>query len=172
VADLEALAVNAVIGISPAELHGAVCGIAVASGEAFHIHQLIDLVGLETVTDSESVGAFVQAALTELLADDFRFVPLLPDDETPLAERAEALVQWCSAFTSGVAAGVAFDDQPPDLSKEAEGILNDMLAISNLDADLDADEDSEFEMVELTEFVKVGTLLLLNLVKEGDTEGD
>ncbi|MDA1073230.1 MAG: UPF0149 family protein [Proteobacteria bacterium] len=170
-ADLEALAIDAAVGISAAELHGAVCGIAVASGDAFHINQLLDLVGEEALSDGMSVGAFVEAALTDLLADDFRFSLLLPADDEPLKMRVDALANWCAAFTSAVAAGVAdtSGDQPLDLSKEAEGILDDMLAIANIERVVDEDEESESELVELVEFVKVGVLLLQNLVRDGDS---
>jgi uncharacterized protein YgfB (UPF0149 family) len=163
---------DAAAGLSAAELHGAVCGIAVASGDAFHINQLLDLVGEEALSDEMSVGAFVESTLTDLLADDFRFHLLLPDDSEPLRFRVDALANWCAAFTSAVAAGVADssgDRQPLDLSKEAEGILDDMLAIANIERVVDEDEESESELVELVEFVKVGVLLLLNLVREIDS---
>lgn len=185
--DLTALALNAAHQLPVPELHGAVCGLAVCHGAALPLQDLMELVGVEALTDQEAVESFVTASIEDLQAEDMSFAPLLPADEVPLADRLEALGQWCGSFLAGLAAGLArqgigsLDDCP----EEVREIVRDFAAISQVDAgargaenhrgggtDEDADAGdtagspaelaAEADYVELEEFVKVGALLIMS----------
>lgn len=166
--DLTALALNAAHQLPVAELHGAVCGLGVCHGEAVPIQDLIELVGVEALTDQASVEAFVTASVAELRSEDMSFAPELPGDDAPLGDRLEALGEWCGAFLAGFAAGLArrgagsLDDCP----EEVREIVRDFSAIAQVDPSEVSDDRStdalESDFVELEEFVKVGALLIMS----------
>ena len=157
--DLEVLALQASHDLSAAELHGAVCGLLSANADAFQLEHLWLLMGEEALSDQMAVHAFVEASVEELFAEDMRFLPLLPDDNEPIALRTQALADWCGSFAAGFAAAVGDLPAAPD---EVAEILRDFVAISELDAeDNDEEQDAERDLIELVEFAKVGTLLML-----------
>lgn len=173
--DLTALALNAAHRLSVAELHGAVCGFAVSAGSggtAFPLADLVALVGVDALTDEVALDEFVAATLAELRADDLRFMPLLPDDDVVLALRLDALAEWCAGFLAALGAALAADTgSGAALPDELQEIVADLQAISEVDADLPADEADapdalEAEFVELQEFVKVGVLLIMSVLDD------
>jgi len=94
-----------------------------------------------------------------LVQPDMEFTPLLPDDEAPLAERTEALAQWCQGFLYGLGAGAIPDAS--ELPGEVGEIVRDFIEISRAGSDGEpADEADESAYVELVEFVRVGVQLL------------
>jgi uncharacterized protein len=174
VTDLAALAHAAAHELPAAELHGVVCGLSVCFGDDLPLEELVELVGPDTLSDQRSVAAFVAVTLQDLEADDMRFAVLLPADDAGLAARSEALGQWCGSFLAGLAAGLArrgygdLDDCP----EEVREIVEDFGAIARIDAaalaDLqgNSDEDEvEADFLELQEFVKVGVLLIVSVLK-------
>lgn len=156
--DLTALALNAAPQLPVAELHGAVCGLGVCHGEALPLLDLIDLVGEDALTDQQTVEAFVGASISDLRAEDLRFAPLLPADDTPLDGRLEALAQWCSGFLAGLAAGLARrgTGSLAECPDEVREIIRDLAAIAQVEAGGAADDTAEADLAELEEFVKVG----------------
>jgi hypothetical protein len=163
--DLSALGLDASLTLSLSELHGVVCGIAVCNADDFELSTLVQLVGTEALADEESVGEFVEATITALLAEDMSFQVLLPEQAAPVAERAQALAEWSAAFVAGLGAALAESEMPKDTSE----IVRDFIAVSELDADLEETDDSDQELAELEEFAKVGTLLIMDqLLAEHD----
>lgn len=173
-ADLTALAQNAVDTLSVAEIHGVVCGLAVWQDGDFHLQELIDLVGVDALTDESSVEAFVSASDEALRAEDMSFAPLLPDDAAPLGVRLEALAEWCAGFLAGFAAagsprGLESLDLLPE---EVREIVGDLSAITDIDAEaLQADaphgtDTAEADLMQIQEFVKVGVLLILSSIAQ------
>ena len=168
-ADLTALALGAVESLSVAEIHGAVCGMAVGSGGTIELDSLVELVGIEALRDEHSVGEFVIAAVEDLLAEDLSFAPLLPDDDVSLPLRLEALGEWCGGFLAGFAAGTGLQGAGEErLPEEAREIIGDFAVIANVDVsevgDAEDPESAERDFAEVYEFVKVGTLLLRSLM--------
>jgi uncharacterized protein len=172
VTDLAALALAAAPQLPPAELHGVVCGLAVCFGDDLPLEELVELVGIDTLTDQRSVAAFVAVSIHALEADDMRFALLLPDDDVDVAARAEALGQWCGSFLAGLSAGLAqrgwgsLDDSPGEVRE----IIEDLSAIARIDADAvieeRSDERVEADFLELREFVKVGVLLIMSVLRD------
>lgn len=175
--DLTALALNAAHQVSVQELHGAVCGIAACGAQVFPVEELAELLGGDLDVDAEAVSRFVAAAIEDLFAEDMSFMPLLPEDEAPLASRLEALRVWCAAFLAGLACGLTArgTDDLDELPDEAQEIIEDFGAIAEMDAEsgdaLAAEagsrEQAEAALLELQEFVKVGVLLVASLVTYG-----
>lgn len=189
-----AFAANAATSeLSPAELHGTVCGIQCAKLRLKHagrtnvvedevdedanwadesdarqddvlpLDDYLSLVGADAVENADALLRFAQIAQEELLSDDLRFMPLLPDDEAPVELRVEALAEWCAAFLAGFAALGQIAS-----SEEEEEILEDLAAISSADIDgLDA-EEAERLYAEIVEYIRVTVLLLLQPAEEDD----
>ena len=189
-----AFAANAATSeLSPAELHGTVCGIQCAKLRVKHqgrtnpvdaeidedanwadesdarqddvlpLDDYLSLVGADAVENADALLRFAQIAQEELLSDDLRFMPLLPDDESPVELRVEALAEWCAAFLAGFAALGQMT-----CSEEEEEILEDLAAISSADIDGLEAEEAERLYAEIVEYIRVTVLLLLQPAEEDD----
>ena len=78
--ELSALANDAIdpsLAITVSELHGSVVGIAVCGPEKFSMQHLVDLLGVDALSNEAAVDSFVSAALQALAADDLSFSPML-----------------------------------------------------------------------------------------------
>jgi uncharacterized protein YgfB (UPF0149 family) len=173
--DLTALAMNAaagpVGGLSLSELHGAVIGIAVADYEAFSLHELVQLLGADALSSEDDVVPFVRESLDQLMAEDLSFMPLLPDDDESMSDQLEGLASWTASFLAGMVAGLSVDERTlAALPEEAQEIIRDFSAIAQLDVAADDDDEPDYEdesdLLELQEFVKVGTLLIMNVLND------
>jgi len=172
-AELYSLAQNAIAGpagvLTPSEAHGAVVGIAAGGVERFSLQSLVDLLGADALAGAEDVETFVRESLTGLLAEDMSFAPLIPDDDEPLGARLEALAEWTASFLAGLVAGLGERDQTLDaLPEEAAEIVRDFSAIAQVEAG--GGEDAEADFVQLAEFVKVGTLLIVSELNDVDRD--
>ena len=144
---------------SPSEIHGCLTGL-LASGAP--VEAELGLVALSDVLDLNVHGELASQAMklytdtsTALLNEEFDFHPLLPDDETDIAERAGALAGWCSGFLGGMAQGAATgSESAAKLSKDSREILKDIEAFSQADDEVDEDESEEsyFEIAEYLRF--------------------
>lgn len=86
----------------------------------------------------------------QLLEGVFEFGLLLPDDDTGLSVRAEALAGWCQGFLFGFGASA----QNREWSADCRELVRDLIEISKLDPDT-REEDAEDSMVELIEYVRI-----------------
>jgi uncharacterized protein len=83
---------------------------------------------------------------------------LLPDDDAPLARRAEALAQWCQGFLYGFGS-VAGTQR--NLPAQVDEVLKDLTQISRASAgDSEPTDDDEEDYVEIVEYVRVGAQLV------------
>ena len=84
---------------------------------------------------------------------------MLPDDETPLLGRTQALGDWCQGFLMGLAmAGIRdFTRLPPDSAE----FIQDLLDISRIEEqELEEGEDEEQAFAGIVEYVRAGVLLI------------
>ncbi len=154
--ELRLMAERTVRSISPAELHGALCGVFAAGGTQM---DLIELVGEDSLTDQENVAAFWHACMTVAFSHDLDFAPVLDaDDEDHVAQRVESLAQWSATFL----AGYTRLKDPAEMSGDAKEIVKDLTALAQVDTEMDASDTNETDFVELFEFVRVAGLLLFS----------
>ncbi|NWN89993.1 UPF0149 family protein [Marinobacter adhaerens] len=149
----------------PSELHGALCG-RLAAGSRLERGEWLALVcehmGLPEAAAEEAgeLSVFMNEAyeknLTVLKSADMSFHPLLPDDDYALEQRLEALVAWVRGFLEGMAlaAGESLGEAPDEIRE----LIEDLVAISQVSEDQDSDEESEQQLVEITEYVRLGAL--------------
>ncbi|MBE9539011.1 MAG: UPF0149 family protein [Proteobacteria bacterium] len=149
---------------SPAEIHGCLTGL-LASGAPVEAESA--LVALVDVLDLNVHGELAAQTMelysvtaAAMLDEEFDFHPLLPDDETDIADRTEALAGWCSGFLGGFAQGTAsLPDTDSKLSKESREILADIEVFSRAGVDEDVDEEeSEESFFEIAEYLRFAVL--------------
>ena len=148
------------LGADASELHGSLCGFLSAHGDLSRRDWLQRLEIEPDPIDLPANGALEQLYLAsrgQLGDPDLGFALLLPDDEQPVAERAEALVGWCRGFLGGF--GLAGHSTRAG-SVEAREALEDLGKIAASRLSYDEPEADEAALVEVSEFVRVAALLL------------
>lgn len=144
-----------------AETHGVVIGL-LAGGPRQSDAELADQLSRLQVGDwnsrriQDDLGPAISTLRSELASPDMDFKPLLPTDDRPLSERTRCLASWVSGFLAGFGAG-APELKNPD-SSEALRLL-EQIARAGTDPEAD-EEEQEQAFTELSEFVRVATLLL------------
>lgn len=172
---VEALA----LGIDAAECHGTLTGHLLSTpwtDEGFPEQMTVEswVLGLletagRTLTGDDALGSedgWALRVLEELwrdtvvdLSDDtFGFVLLLPDDERPIGVRSRAIGQWAGGFLSGLGEGGALAGVK--LSEEAEELIRDFSEVARIEPMPAADEESEAALMEISEYVKGGVLMI------------
>ena len=129
--DLRIQAEMAAFSIEPEELHGMVCGMAVNGRPEFVLSELVDLVGVDALSDQESLGVFVNAALDELHDQNMVFQPLIADDDEPIGKRVATIADWCGGFLAGFAAGLDFEQH--ELPVDVQEIMDDHAQVAAAD---------------------------------------
>lgn len=148
--------------ISPAELHGLLCG-QLSGGNRFDEQRWLQVAEefLDAPKELDAganrlLGECYRATLAQLEGSDFVIDLLLPDDDNELSQRITALSQWCHGFLSGFgSSGISGNTQ---LSAETADVLRDFAAFVQLDPDDQEDEESEADYMEVLEYVRVATL--------------
>ncbi|UTW09716.1 YecA/YgfB family protein [Pseudomonas benzenivorans] len=148
--------------VSPAELHGLLLGRSCA-GAGFEVAPwLADaaelLGGAPEDTVRQALIGLQEMVKGELTGEEVTVVLLLPSDEAPLTERAQALGQWCQGFLGGF--GLTAGDRA--LSAESMEVLQDLSAIAQVQNALDESEDGENDYMEVMEYLRVAPLLLFS----------
>ena len=162
---------------SPAELQGLLCGAVCAVGVGpqddawfalVHQHSGEDLAAGR---DATPLLRFRDRVLAGLFDETLAFPLLLPDDDALLSDRLTALGVWCGGFLSGFGLSGGNID---GLEEDAVSVLEDMVAISEVDPEADESDASEGQFLDVTEYVRMGVLLLLTGVhaRAADALGD
>ncbi len=165
--------VDAMLGAT--ESHGALCGMLCAQGATEAAQWMLQVLGEheETSSDLQQAGKLLmqvhQLSVEQMNDSNVEFDLMLPDDDESLESRVEALGIWCQGFVFGLAVGgVKEDTNLPEDSKE---LIKDILEISRAgyiaddEAELNAmteddGEEDEVAFMEVTEYVRMGTLLI------------
>jgi len=152
--------------IDPGELHGAICGLLSANSNASfqaiidNVLQSIDqdnLLHRDALTTLESLFDTTKSQLNDPNCD---FHLLLPEDDDSLEDLVFALGEWCQGFLLGLSlGGIKNLDKLPE---EGAEIANDFLEIARAGSayDIEDTEEDEQSFEELMEYVRVGALLI------------
>jgi hypothetical protein len=157
----------------PSELHGVLCGRFAAGGrmqEDECAALVCEHIGLASTALEESpelrvfAAGIYQQALAQLSSMDMSFQPLLPDDDYALEQRLESLISWVRGFLAGMAlaAGESLGEAPEEIRE----LMEDMVAISQLSDEEDASEENDQQLVEITEYVRLGALAVFTEFNE------
>jgi uncharacterized protein YgfB (UPF0149 family) len=161
--ELDRMLADADSEVDAAEAHGCLAG-ALCAAPAYRVRDWIDEIFEEGA--AARLDAASRVALETLYAEsaqalgggEMTFQPLLPDDDTPLAARVNALAFWCAGFLYGLGVG-----QLPSLEYvpgEVGEVLRDFAELSRAVLDeSEPEEASEEAYAELVEFVRAGVQL-------------
>ena len=145
---------------SAAELHGIVTGLACTDAPGPGLAQLLPETAPHELV--RAVARMFAATLNQLRDEEFGFVVLLPDDETPLPEQLAGLADWSRGFVVGLSAGGVRDVS--HLSESAAEVIRDLSSIA--EASLDGlprrGEAESRQLTELVEYVRVGAQLVFD----------
>ena len=154
---------------SPAEFHGTLCGHLAAGGRYDPANWLLaaaEMMEIAVVSEQElsaSLQALYQASLQQLGGSNFEFALLLPEDETPMSQRAKALGEWCHGFLGGY--GMAGGSVEGKLSDDALDAMQDMVQISQIAAEQGDDPEAggeEADFFEVYEYVRMSAMLIFS----------
>ncbi len=163
---------------SPSELHGLLCG-RLSGGLRYQdeswLKAATEFLDPDTAIETEQQTALLDLyrdTVNQLQDQDLSFAPMLPDDDMELSQRIEALGQWCHGFLNGFGtSGVSKDTA---LSVETAEALRDFAAFVQLDHDADDSEESERDLAEIVEYVRVAALSVFmeNAAAKAKSEAD
>jgi len=139
---------------SPSELHGLLTGIvcvtqAPTAEQWSQILNTLNVLPL-SVEALESLTDEADDVANALSDDDLDYLPMLPDDNHGLAERVQALADWCAGVVLGF--GLASGNIRAEEQELIEH-LQDVAAVEFEDSD--NDEEGEDSYQELYEFVRL-----------------
>ncbi len=168
------------LGVDVAEFHGGICGLLCSSGPGAAAAWIRHSDGGEAASGGDANIAREQLHEAEaetwrsLSSPDFEFEPLIPPVEADLGERVAALALWCQGFLTGLGlGGVVAEDleaggDDGDRNAELAEVVADFVEISRacVDAEDLADTDrADFDLVEVIEYVRVGTQLVFEVLQ-------
>jgi uncharacterized protein YgfB (UPF0149 family) len=161
--ELDDLVVHLRLAASASDLHGSLCGFLAGNGQVGRRPLLevlhLDAGGITVAPDDQAVlDQLVRQSEAELADPELGFEPLLPADDRPLSERADALVDWCRGFLGGF--GLGGPDTLAKVSEEGNEILRDLGAIASASLDFGDEDEDEDALIEVHEFVRMGAMLL------------
>mgnify|MGYP006135617165 FL=1 len=150
------------LGATPSECHGVICGLICGGinvednswSGAFN-----DLMndGLGLPIDLKNLlKTLFEASANEFVSGEYQVKLLLNDDDKPLSDVALSLTQWSESFMAGFAIG---NESKKKLTKEVTEALGDLGQISQLDTDVEDDEESLRAFEEIAEYVRLSAIL-------------
>lgn len=148
---------------SPSELHGCLAGLL---GGGAGREAGAGLAGVVKALDIDVHGELADG-LQQMYArtaasaesENLHFHPLLPGDETELAQRTQALADWCRGFLSGFAeARVSAGLTEAGVAADSAEALRDFAAIAQADAEEDDPDEAERAYAELVEYLRVAAM--------------
>lgn len=150
------------------EVHGLICGLLCASSGANKTRWEKLVMGPKKNKKSlEQLLRLYEATRTELNEFSFEFTLLLPDDETNINQRAEALALFCTGFLIGLKQpGSTIEER---MSDDVTDALNDLTEISQVKYDdLSGTDEDENAFFELAEYVRLVVLMIYHELKPGE----
>ncbi len=159
-----------------AEVHGVLCGLfCTVNGldASFWLDNTLTNTPEEDAYTVDALNSESRSLLTllfngtekQLSGQEFDFQLFLPDDNSGLYSRVEALSNWCQGFLFGLSQGGLTD--PEGLPGELPDIVKDFVEISRAESyELDDDAEDEKDFMELVEFVRVAVQLFVDEMQQ------
>ena len=143
-------------------LSGLICGGVKLDGQSWkpHFNDVVNE-GLGLPRNAQKLVESIYGQVVNQFTDDgMGFNLLLPNDNVPLDERAEAMAQWAQGFLVGFGMVQQALSQASD---EIQELIRDIRDISQVSLDFEQeDEESEIAFAEIVEYLRVGAMLCFN----------
>ncbi len=160
---IDTLLVRAEAEAYAAEFHGFICGQLCVSGKA-DMELWKDFLDVQS-DDEELIQLCYDEALQlirqtaeQLQGEEFGLQLLLPDDNTSIGLRVEALINWCHGFLNGY--GLSEAHNRSGTAGECEEIIEDFTQMCRLDPADEGLEDEEQAFMELEEYARMGAIFI------------
>ena len=177
ISQLEGLLFDVDAALGATESHGTLCGMLCAQGATDASQWMLHVLGEHEETSKllQTTGKKLlqihQMSVEQMNDNDIEFELRLPDDDEELGARVEALGNWCQGFVYGLSlGGMKENTELPEDSKELikdiveisrAGYVADDEAEAELNASMDdANEEDEVAFMEVSEYVRMGVLLI------------
>ncbi len=147
-----------------AECQGALAGLICTRGSVTletwleHMNGNVGIRFLQT-DEKQLLQRILDQTTAQFEQSEKEFQPVLPDDQQPIAQRIQAIMDWASGMLFAI--GLQDENRIPRLSETAREFVEDLVDITNIDIDtIEDDEESEIAYTDIVEYVRVGTALL------------
>ena len=144
--------------VTPAELHGILCGIVCSGSTEWEEgeHSLLSLEykdNVDTVAINQTLQALFKQTLHKIQSFELDFDLLLPSDDEPLSVRASEFGKWSEGFIFGMNLSDPPVYQDPS---EVDSILDSLKQTAEIEFEqLSFDEEDEAFFVEIVSFAKM-----------------
>lgn len=163
--------------LNPSELHGAITGM-LGAGYAVDDEQQRDaaLAVLEKALNVDLHGEVadfsrrtIAATYSAVCDTDFAFTPMLPEDDEPFEHRLMSLGRWAGGFLTGFTQAITATARAGNpVDPGAAEALKDFAAIAQIDIATEENDESEHELEELVEYLRIAAL---NIVTDALNNG-
>lgn len=159
--ELEQALRRADVSAGAAEVHGMLCAVMSVPGKGRVESWLEEVLGDGARSPTRCRALLLGLAARtarELTSDDLDLRLLLPADTAPVAERVQALGDWCAGYVFGLQLAGAGDLDK--LEPDSREVVEDLAEFMRMDAGGDSSEESERALMELVEYVRVGVIIV------------
>lgn len=119
----------------------------------------IDADNLAQASSIKLAGELFEQTKMQLQDSNLSFELFLPDEDESLLSRVSALQEWCSGFLLGV--GIAGIKDHKKLPQDSRELLADFTEIGTSgNFDLENEDESEEAYAEISEYIRMGVLLI------------
>lgn len=147
-----------------AEIHGVITGC-LCAGMPYKQADWKNFVSEFTMqNDDMSNDVFIkfnqlyQIIYGQLADSDYSFEIFIPtDDDIPLSEKAEVLLEWLGAFIA--AFGAVVGDKFVEVEDAVKEAYQDLIEISQMDTEMDDSEENQVSFEEISEYIRVTTIM-------------
>lgn len=114
-----------------------------------------EALGQQAEDELEQIIAFTQK---DYQPESFSIELLIPDDDSPIDQRAQALGEWCQGYLTGY----GLIKQEKELDDAAQEALRDMSEIAKIDFSIEDENSEELEsaFVTISEHVKMSAQII------------
>ncbi|MFT4606972.1 MAG: hypothetical protein ACI9V8_000630 [Urechidicola sp.] len=153
--------------VDASESHGTLCGLLLDNcGMAVWLQHTLDVLPSSTdVLATENLQVLKQlfeSSREQLNTEDLSFELLLPDDSDDFGVQLLGLSTWCLGFLYGLSVISKSDakNNLKELDDQSQECLSDLLEISKIDHDEIESPETEGQLVEIVEHVRMSVLFL------------
>lgn len=152
------------VDLDPSECHGVLCGLLCVNPAAARTTWVEHVANQEGQTQAAEqvmplLDPFIKLSLEQLDTMECKFQPVMPDANSSIASRTQALGQWAQGFLVGMSFGGVKDLK--ELPSDSMEIMLDMTKIAQAGRYTvsETDED-DAALTEILEFLRAGVMLV------------
>lgn len=150
-------------GTGASECHGFLCGQVCISGvpEEELWQEYLDVQSHDDDLKYESyahINSLIREITNNLHSPELEFQLFLPDSDCPLGDRVNALADWCHGFLNGF--GLGKRPRSEVFSEDCREVLTDYTKICQVGLDEETDEEDEWALEDLMEYVRMGAIMI------------